>query len=48
VREGGDIGTPIVIASPESAAAQAFATIAADLAGKARGLAGRPLTLTPV
>jgi ATP-binding protein involved in chromosome partitioning len=48
VREGGDTGTPIVVAAPDSAAAQAFDAIAADLAGKTRGLAGRPLTLTPV
>ncbi len=48
VREGGDTGAPIVIAAPDSAAAMAFSAIAADLAGKARGLAGRPLTLTPV
>jgi ATP-binding protein involved in chromosome partitioning len=48
VREGGDTGTPIVVAEPESAAAAAFRAIADDLAGKARGLAGRPLTLTPV
>jgi ATP-binding protein involved in chromosome partitioning len=48
VREGGDLGTPVVVSHPDSAAAQAFASIAATLAGKARGLAGRPLTLTPV
>jgi ATP-binding protein involved in chromosome partitioning len=48
VREGGDVGTPVVISHPESAAAKVFAQIAATLAGKARGLAGRPLTLTPV
>jgi ATP-binding protein involved in chromosome partitioning len=48
VREGGDSGTPIVITNPDSAAAKAFTAIAAGLAGKARGLAGRPLTLTPV
>ncbi|HEX3707515.1 MAG TPA: Mrp/NBP35 family ATP-binding protein [Mycobacteriales bacterium] len=48
VREGGDAGTPIVIADPESAAAKAFSAIAATLAGQARGLVGRPLTLTPV
>jgi ATP-binding protein involved in chromosome partitioning len=48
VREGGDLGTPVVVSHPDSAAAQAFSSIAAALAGKARGLAGRPLTLTPV
>jgi ATP-binding protein involved in chromosome partitioning len=48
VREGGDVGLPIVIAEPESAAAQAFTAIANELASKARGLAGMPLNLTPV
>ncbi|HWC33767.1 MAG TPA: Mrp/NBP35 family ATP-binding protein [Mycobacteriales bacterium] len=48
VREGGDAGTPVVVSHPESTAAKAFAAIAATLAGRARGLAGRPLTLTPV
>jgi ATP-binding protein involved in chromosome partitioning len=48
VREGGDAGTPVVVGHPESAAAKVFAQIAATLAGRARGLAGRPLTLTPV
>jgi ATP-binding protein involved in chromosome partitioning len=48
VREGGDSGTPIVVANPESAAAMAFTAIATELVGQARGLAGRSLTLTPV
>ena len=48
VREGGDAGTPVVVGSPDSAAAKAFIAIATALAGKQRGLAGRPLTLTPV
>ncbi|HVU61775.1 MAG TPA: Mrp/NBP35 family ATP-binding protein [Mycobacteriales bacterium] len=48
VREGGDLGKPVVLSHPESAAAKVFTEIAAGLAGKARGLAGRPLTLTPV
>jgi ATP-binding protein involved in chromosome partitioning len=48
IREGGDAGTPIVLGAPDSAAAKAFVQIAASLAGKSRGLAGRPLTLTPV
>ncbi|HVV74961.1 MAG TPA: Mrp/NBP35 family ATP-binding protein [Mycobacteriales bacterium] len=48
VREGGDSGTPVVVSHPDSAAARMFAQIASTLAGKARGLAGRPLTLTPV
>jgi ATP-binding protein involved in chromosome partitioning len=48
VREGGDLGVPIVIAEPDSPAAQAFEAIATTLGGKARGLAGRSLSLTPV
>jgi ATP-binding protein involved in chromosome partitioning len=48
VREGGDDGTPVVVSHPDSAAAKAFVAIAGQLAGKARGLAGMPLTLTPV
>jgi ATP-binding protein involved in chromosome partitioning len=48
IREGGDAGTPVVVAAPDSAAATAFVEIATVLAGKKRGLAGRPLTLTPV
>lgn len=48
VREGGDSGTPIVVSNPQSPAAQAFIKIAAGLAEQRRGLAGRPLTLTPV
>ncbi|HEX3898529.1 MAG TPA: Mrp/NBP35 family ATP-binding protein [Mycobacteriales bacterium] len=48
VRVAGDAGTPVVISAPDSAAAKAFVAIATTLAGKKRGLAGRPLTLTPV
>jgi ATP-binding protein involved in chromosome partitioning len=48
VREGGDVGKPVVLSHPDSAAAKVFMQIASGLAGKARGLAGRPLTLTPV
>ena len=34
VRQGGDTGTPIVLTDPTSASAQAFQTIAADVAAK--------------
>ncbi|WP_344086455.1 P-loop NTPase [Luedemannella helvata] len=47
VREGGDAGTPIVLASPESAAAQALAAVADRLAVRRESLAGRSLGLTP-
>jgi ATP-binding protein involved in chromosome partitioning len=48
LREGGDSGVPIVLAAPEAPAAQALVAIATALGQRARGLAGRPLSLTPV
>ena len=48
LREGGDAGTPIVLADPQSPAAVTLTTIAKELAGRTRSLVGRPLTLTPV
>ena len=48
LREGGDTGTPIVLSSPESAAAVALRGIAGTLAARSRGLAGRRLDVTPV
>jgi ATP-binding protein involved in chromosome partitioning len=48
LREGGDRGVPLVLSSPESAAAQQLAEIAATLANRSRGLSGRRLGLTPV
>ncbi|HVW81817.1 MAG TPA: Mrp/NBP35 family ATP-binding protein [Mycobacteriales bacterium] len=48
IREGGDVGKPVVIGAPDSAAAKAFVEIASTLAGKKRGLAGRMLSLSPV
>jgi ATP-binding protein involved in chromosome partitioning len=48
LREAGDAGTPLVIADPGSAAASELTRIAENLAGQSRGLAGRPLGLTPV
>jgi len=48
LREGGDRGVPLVLSSPESAAAQQLAEIAGTLASRGRGLAGRRLGLSPV
>jgi ATP-binding protein involved in chromosome partitioning len=46
LREGGDAGRPIVLASPEDPAAVAIAGIADALATRARGLSGRKLGLS--
>jgi ATP-binding protein involved in chromosome partitioning len=48
LREAGDAGAPIVLAQPDSAAAQALAKIADGLATRQRGLSGMSLGLTPV
>jgi ATP-binding protein involved in chromosome partitioning len=48
LREGGDIGVPLVVSDPGSAAAQRLIEIAAGLASRGRGLAGRQLGLSPV
>ncbi|MGA7203910.1 MAG: Mrp/NBP35 family ATP-binding protein [Specibacter sp.] len=47
LREGGDIGAPIVLAHPESPAAVALLGIAEKLAVRPRGLAGLSLGVTP-
>jgi len=47
LREGGDNGTPLVLADPSSPAALELTKIAGGLAAKGRSLAGRMLTLTP-
>jgi len=47
LRAGGDTGTPIVEASPESPSARQLDKIAATLSGRGRGLAGMQLGLTP-
>jgi ATP-binding protein involved in chromosome partitioning len=47
LREGGDNGLPLVLADPESPAAQALRSIARQLGRRARGLSGRSLGLTP-
>ena len=48
LREGGDNGTPLVLSDPDAAAAKELRTIADRLAGRSRGLAGRPLSLSMV
>ena len=48
LREGGDIGVPLVLSDPGSAAAQQLTGIATGLANRGRGLAGRQLGLSPV
>ncbi len=46
LREGGDIGVPIVLSNPRDPAAVALNTVADRLATRTRGLAGRPLGLS--
>lgn len=48
LREQSDAGEPLVLADPTTPAAQELRTIAGLLAARGRGLAGRPLGLTPV
>jgi ATP-binding protein involved in chromosome partitioning len=48
LREAGDAGTPLVLTDPESPAARELMKIAEGLSNQSRGLAGRPLGLTPV
>ena len=47
LRECGDEGTPIVLHSPDSPAAQALTAVAKRLGQRERGLVGRPLGLSP-
>jgi ATP-binding protein involved in chromosome partitioning len=47
VREAGDAGTPIVLADPDSPAAQALAEVAKGLAVRRESLVGKPLGLRP-
>ncbi|CAN5203714.1 hypothetical protein BH09ACT5_BH09ACT5_19170 [soil metagenome] len=46
LREGGDSGVPVVLGTPDDPAAAAIAALAASLATRARGLAGRKLGLS--
>jgi ATP-binding protein involved in chromosome partitioning len=48
LRECGDAGTPIVLAEPESPAAQALRAVADKLTVRSRGLAGMSLNISPV
>src|ERR671921_332583 len=48
VREAGDAGAPIVLADPDTPAAQALAKIADGLATRQRGLSGMSVGVTPV
>ncbi|MFC0359329.1 Mrp/NBP35 family ATP-binding protein [Kytococcus schroeteri] len=48
LREGGDAGTPVVLAAPDSPAGAALNDIASGLAQRARGLSGRKLGISPV
>jgi ATP-binding protein involved in chromosome partitioning len=47
LREGGDIGKPIVEHDPTAPAAVVLRGIATGLSGRGRGLAGMQLGLTP-
>ncbi len=47
LREGGDAGKPIVESDPTSAAAGVLVDVATRLSGRARGLSGMQLGLTP-
>ena len=47
LREGGDVGKPIVESDPTSPAAVVLSAVADALAGRSRGLAGMQLGLTP-
>jgi ATP-binding protein involved in chromosome partitioning len=46
LRQGGDAGAPVVLSAADDPAAVAIASVAAQLAGRARGLAGRKLGLS--
>jgi ATP-binding protein involved in chromosome partitioning len=48
LREGADIGLPLVLADPDTPAAKELRQIADRLGQRTRGLAGRSLGLTPV
>ncbi|GEK16998.1 Mrp/NBP35 family ATP-binding protein [Cellulomonas persica] len=47
LREGGDVGSPVVLSDPQSPAALALTRIARSLGERPRGLAGRSLGLSP-
>jgi ATP-binding protein involved in chromosome partitioning len=47
LREGGDAGAPIVATHPDTEAAKVLQQVADDLTGRARGLSGMQLGLSP-
>ncbi len=47
LRDGGDVGVPIVVSDPQDPAAVAIQAVAARLATRARGLSGLSLGITP-
>ncbi|WP_340537535.1 Mrp/NBP35 family ATP-binding protein [Nocardioides sp. GXZ039] len=47
LREGGDVGKPVVESDPSAPSARELSSIAAQLTGRGRGLAGMQLGLTP-
>ncbi|HET9142248.1 Mrp/NBP35 family ATP-binding protein [Actinophytocola sp.] len=47
LREQGDAGTPLVLADPDAPAAKELRAVADRLTARGRGLAGRPLGLSP-
>ncbi|OLR90115.1 Mrp/NBP35 family ATP-binding protein [Actinokineospora bangkokensis] len=47
LREGGDEGTPLVVAQPDAPAAKVLTEVAGKLSIRARGLAGRMLSVSP-
>lgn len=47
LREGGDVGAPIVVTNPSCASAAELTRVATALVGRGRGLAGMQLGLTP-
>ena len=48
LRAAGDSGVPVVLSDPDSPAAEALRGVARTLATRSRGLAGKPLGVTPV
>ena len=48
VREGGDVGAPVVLTAPDSPAGAALLSVADALAARQRSLVGKSLGLTPV
>jgi ATP-binding protein involved in chromosome partitioning len=47
LRQGGDEGMPLVLSAPDAPAAQELSKVADGLSTRARGLAGRSLSISP-